>query len=697
MNKYLIDKYKKESYKLLTELEALLLDLDETPGDTELTGRIFGTVHTIKGTSAMFGFDDIAAFTHKLETIFEMVRDGKIPVSSELIDPALSACDLIRKMVDKEETDEAEISKIIKILSQFQNTEPEIREEKKNKIPLLSPDSSSPATYRIRFRPGSDIISRGYNPMHLLDDLRELGECKVVGQTTAVPTLKDIDPEACYLYWDVILTTSEDASAVGDVFMFVEEEGEINIDVLDKKDIPADTPDYKKLGEVLVDRGDLSSDDLDRVLREQKRIGELLVKAEVVDEGAVESGLAEQEHVREIRKKRWESRSSSNIMISVDKLDRFLDMVGELVTFQAYLSRKASRQKDTELQFIAEGIERLTEELRYTTMEIRMLPVSTIFSIFRRLIRDLSRELGKDVAITTEGEDTELDKSIIERLNDPFMHIIRNCIDHGIETPENRETAGKPRQGMICMSAEYSGAYVLIRVSDDGAGLDCKAICARAAEKGLITPGTKIPESKIYELVFAPEVSTAKELTKVSGRGAGMGVVKRSIEALRGSVGIESRKGVGTTITLKLPLTLAIIDGLLVKVGDGNYVLPLSVVEECVELLQEDAATARKRNVMCFREKIIPYLSLRDIFMAGKEYPEVEQVVISEANSTLIGFGVDRVIGEHQTVIKPLNKFCNNIKGISGASILGDGTVALILDVNQLVKSVKEVAADINL
>lgn len=685
MNNHLMNKYKEETYELLAELETSLLDLDETPDDKELITRIFGTVHTIKGAAAMFGFDDIAAFAHELETAFALARDKKIPVTKELTDPAFSACDLIRKMLEKEITDEAETREIIESLAQLQGSDPRTLAEQKPGLPHSPAGPQIPATYRIRFRPGPDILSRGINLMRLLDELRDLGECKVVGQTKAIPQLKNLNPETCHIHWDVILTTPENISDIKDVFVFVEEESEISIDVIDREESTADKPDYKKLGEVLVDRGDLSPDDLDRTLQEQKKIGEMLVKAEVIDEGAVESGLAEQQHVREIRRKRRKSDRSS-IRIPADKLDIFVDMVGELVTFQAYLSQKASRQKDAELRFIAEGIERLTEDLRYNIMKIRMLPISTTFNTFRRLIRDLSRELGKDVIMTTEGGDTELDKTIIEKLDDPLVHIIRNSIDHGIEKPEIREATGKPRQGMVSLSAEHSGANVLIRISDDGAGIDYKAIRAKAVEKGLIASDTKIAESKIFELVLTSGVSTAKELTRVSGRGAGMDVVKRSMEYLRGSVEINSHKGIGTTISLKLPLTLAIIDGLLVKVGDGNFILPLLIVEECVELVREHAATARMQNMINFRGKMIPYLSLRDIFMVGKEYPDIEQVVISQANGGRVGFGVDRIIGQHQTVIKSLNKYCKDVKGVSGASILGDGTVALILDVNQLIE-----------
>jgi two-component system chemotaxis sensor kinase CheA len=318
-----------------------------------------------------------------------------------------------------------------------------------------------------------------------------------------------------------------------------------------------------------------------------------------------------------------------------------------------------------------------------------MLPIGTTFSKFKRLVRDLSNQLGKEVILSTEGGETELDKTVIESLNDPMVHIIRNSIDHGIEPPNDRDAAGKPGQGVVNLSATHSGGNVLIRISDDGAGLDTHSIRAKAEEKGLITPDAELEDKDIYYLIFEPGFSTAAEVTDVSGRGVGMDVVKKGIENLRGSIEVESQKGRGTTITLKLPLTLAIIDGLLVDIGKDLYVIPLSVVEECVEMSREEANRSRERNMMNFRGNVVPYLNLRDMFQVEGDPPALEQVVIVEANNKTVGFGVDKLIGQNQTVIKTLSKVYKDVKGLSGATILGDGNVALILDMTELVKSIK--------
>ena len=371
------------------------------------------------------------------------------------------------------------------------------------------------------------------------------------------------------------------------------------------------------------------------------------------------------------------------------RLDALVNLVGEMSTVQARLSQTVSSMDHAGLHSIAEEVERLTAELRDNTMSIRMLPIGTTFSKFKRLVRDLSGELGKDIVLVTEGGETELDKTVIERLNDPLVHLIRNCIDHGIESPGVREAAGKPRQGTVQLSAMHSGASVLIRVTDDGAGLDADSIKSRALEKGLITAEAELSENELFSLIFAPGFSTAKQITSVSGRGVGMDVVKRSIDSLRGSIDVSSQKGIGTTITLKLPLTLAIIDGLLVKVGDGHYVLPLSIVEECVELTREDVARAHGRHITNVRGGIVPYIRLRERFAISGNAPEVEQIVITESPGGKVGFVVDTVIGEHQTVIKNMGRVYRNVDVISGATILGDGTVALIMDVPKLLHGVE--------
>ena len=685
--------YKEEAYELLTELEASLLELEETPDNMELIGSVFRAMHTIKGSGAMFGFDDIANFTHEVETVYDLVRDGAIPVTKPLVGLSLAACDLIRKMVDGKHVDQARADDVI---VSFKAMIPGRDEPVSAGADVVAQEPAPPQdliTYRIRFRPESDIFATGTNPLLLLDELKGLGESKVVSQTGSIPSLADLNPESCYIYWDIILTTGAGINAIKDVFIFVEDECEIVIDAIDESGDMASEEDYKRLGEILVERGDVTAEDLRNVLKSQKRVGELLVDANVVDKDALESALAEQEHVKQIRQGRKETTMASSIRVAADKLDTLVDLVGEMVTVQARLTQKASSASDATLVAIAEEVERHTAELRDNTMSIRMVPIGMTFSRFKRLVRDLSRDLGKQIAMTTEGGDTELDKTVIDRLNDPLVHIIRNCIDHGIEPPDVRENTGKSGQGMVHLSATHSGAHVLIRITDDGAGLDTEAIRARAIERGVIAADADMSEGDIFSLIFAPGFSTAKEVTDVSGRGVGMDVVKRSIESLRGSIEVTSKKGKGTTITLKLPLTLAIIDGFMVKVGDGNFVLPLSAVEECVEMAGAEAETVRARSMMNVRGDIVPYQSLRDLFDINGNRPNIEKVVITEANGSRVGFGVDLVIGQHQTVIKSLGKAYRDMEGLSGATIMGDGTVALIIDVNNLVKTVENEAA----
>jgi two-component system chemotaxis sensor kinase CheA len=690
--------FKEEAYELLAELESALLALEETPDDPELIGRVFRAMHTIKGSGAMFGFDDIAAFTHEVETIYDLVRSGEIAITKELVDLTLSARDHILAMLNATEgagaTGEAKTKELVRLFKSLH------QEAGAKETPHSAPASSLPekqssdtsgdnVTYRIRFRPVGDIFRKGTNPVFLLDELRQLGDCEVIAQTDLIPVLKDMDPESCYTYWDVLLTTSRGTDAIKDVFIFVEDECELHIEVIDGSGSLDNEAAYKKLGDILVERGDLTQDDLEKVLREQKRIGEMLVEAGVVDARHVESALSEQRQVRGNREKRIAAESASSIRVQSHKLDTLVDLVGELVTVQARLSQTAAMRNDGELLSISEVVERLTEELRDNTMSIRMMPMGTTFGKFRRLVRDLSRELGKEVEMITEGAETELDKTVIERLSDPMVHLIRNCIDHGIETPDVREGAGKPRQGRVYLSAVHSGAHVLIRVRDDGCGLDAENIHAKAVEKGMISPEAELSEKDIYALILAPGFSTAKDITNVSGRGVGMDVVKRSIDALRGSIEIDSEKGAGTTVTLKLPLTLAIIEGLLVKLGVDNFVLPLSAVEECIELTREDVARAHGRHIINVREQIVPYIHLRNHFHMKGDVPALQQIVITGTNGQRVGFVVDHIVGEHQTVIKNLGKMYRDTKGISGATILGDGTVALILDIHQLIESVE--------
>ncbi len=680
--------FREEAYELLTELETSLLELEECPDDGEIIGRVFRAMHTIKGSGAMFGFTDISGFTHEVETVYDRVRNGAMSVDKELIDATLKSCDLIRSMLDgRDGVDETEKQRLTDLFKAMAQTRADSEADGRSSV--YAPPSTqglSETTFRIRFKPSREIFLTGADPLLLLDELRQLGDCRVVAHLEEIPLLEDIDPEQCYTYWDIILTTRRGADAVRDVFIFVEEDSNLKIDIIDEGRYDPEMDGENKLGDILVDRGDLSPEDIAKALAGRKLFGEILVESGLADPSQVEAALAEQQHLREARQRRQAGDVVSSIRVPSEKLDKLVNLVGELVTVQARLTRTAGLRNDPELELVAEEVERLTSDLRDNTLNIRMMPIGATFSKFKRLVRDLSAELGKDVEMVTEGAETELDKTVIERLNDPLVHIIRNSIDHGIESPEVRKACSKKRQGTIRLAAEHSGDSVFITIQDDGAGLDTDAIRAKAIERRLISDTAELSEKELFALIFAPGFSTAKKITGVSGRGVGMDVVKQAIESLRGTIEINSRKGEGTTINIKLPLTLAIIGSLLVRIGTERFVMPLSDVEECVELSREDIERTHGRQLANVRGHMVPYIPLRERFMLAGNAPDIQQVVITEIDGERVGLLVDTVVGEHQTVIKSLGKAYRNVHGISGATILGDGDIALILDIPQLVK-----------
>ncbi len=507
-----------------------------------------------------------------------------------------------------------------------------------------------------------------------------------MAQVENIPHLAELDPESCYLYWDVILSADCGLDAIRDVFIFVEEDTEVRVELIDSACLADSGTDYKKLGEILVERGDLSLADLQRIMAERGRLGEALVASGLVSGSQLDAALIEQERVRQQRRSRQDG-EAAGIRVRSEKLDALVDLIGELVTVQARLSQHAAGGADPGLLVITEEVERLTWDLRDQVLGIRMLPIGTTFSRLRRLVRDLGEELGKEIELITEGAETELDKTVIERLYDPLVHLIRNGIDHGIEDPAGRRDAGKPARGRIVLAASHSGADVTLTVGDDGRGLDREAIRRQAAALNLLPADGEATDRELFNLIFLPGFSTAGQVTSVSGRGVGMDVVKRAVDGLRGSIEVASRKGEGTSFLIRLPLTLAIIDGLLVRVGDGFYVLPLSAVEECIELGREDRKN--ERRLVRVRGEIVPYVRLREFFQIEGTAPAIEQVVVVHAEGQRFGLAVDSVIGGHQTVIKSLGRLYREVPGLSGATILGDGTVALILDLPQLVQMVE--------
>jgi two-component system chemotaxis sensor kinase CheA len=661
-----VDKYRQafqeEAREILVELESTLLELNRSPGDRELVGKAFRALHTIKGSGAMFGFEQVAAFTHNLENAFDEVRNGRLRISPGLIDLSLAALDQIKAMLQQAagQVEDGEriadsavcaeiVAQLLRVtgpLSSSPLSGPVPAEAAPGEVHEALPGVI--AVWKIGFAPGPDLLRNGTDPLLLLRELGQLGELHAVADLSAVPPLAELDPERCYVRWELELTTSAPRETVRDVFMFAEDECALTI-------------------------------------------RELTVGAEAGAgscAAASVSGEVSEDPTRRFGRRAEDQAGASSIRVPTAKLDQFVDLVGELVTVQARLGEIASRGEDPDVVAVAEEVERLTSALRENSMSIRMMPVRGTFERFRRLVHDLARDLHKEVELTLEGSETELDKTVIDQLNDPLMHLIRNSMDHGIETTEARLAAGKRAGATIRLAARYSGANVLIEVADDGAGIDAAAVRRRAVERGVIAAGVELSEAEIHALILSPGFSTAQVVTGVSGRGVGMDVVRQRVEALRGTLHVASRQGAGTTVTLRLPLTLAIIDGLLVRVGQAFFVLPLANSLECIELTRQDIAAANGRHIANVRGELIPYIRLREHFAVRSERPEREQIMIAETEDGRCGFVVDEVLGDHQTVIKNLGQFYRHVQFISGATILGDGTLALILDPDRVIQDV---------
>lgn len=653
--------FRQEARELLDQLEVGLLDLEQDPSNADLINSTFRALHTIKGSGAMFGFTAVAEFVHEFETAFDQVRKGQSQANKALIEVALDAKDHIHLLI---ETPDAEIGGGADILANLRTIiaggaapAPQANGTATPEPTPPAPAQTEKSVWRLEFHLPSDALIYGTNPLLLLDELAEIGPTTVTALTDRVPDLTVLDPEAPHIGWRVDIVADDPTSAVDDVFLFLRDNMDLSLTRLEATEAPASSAAAESAAPPVVETTPAASAPSSPSPRPKASAG-----TETADRAA-----------------------ASSLRVPAERLDELMDRVGELVIAQARLSQIAGLSSDTALKTIAEELERLSSGLRDTTMGIRMVPIGSLFSRFRRLVHDLSGELGKPIEFITTGEDTELDKTMIERLADPLVHLIRNSVDHGLESAEKRAAAGKSAKGTVRLSAVYSGAEVAISVTDDGAGLNTDRIRAKAEENGLITPETKLTEQELHHLIFAPGFSTAREVTSLSGRGVGMDVVKRTIDGLRGTIDVTSKPGEGSTMTLRLPLTLAIIDGMLVRVGNGRYTIPLAAVEECVELPEGIESHAKGRNFLDIRGALVPYLRLREVFRTSGETEPHQKVVIVSSGEGRVGLVVDQIIGNNQTVIKQLSKLHSGIKSFSGATILGDGSVALILDTAHLV------------
>ncbi len=690
-----------ESRELLDAMEAMLLAMSQEC-DPETVNAVFRAAHTIKGSAGLFGLDPVVAFTHVVESVLDEVREGRVAVDDALVALLLKCSDHIRALVDAVEADANQLDPELAARG-----EPLLAQLRRHLAPaarqaLVERDESAAFQrmanrnhehdpWHISVRFGRDVLRNGMDPLSFIRYLGTLGTITdIVTVHDAMPTAEAMDPESCYLGFEIAFKSKADKAAIESVFDFVLDDCTLRIvpprsrieefiALIDS--LPLESA---RLGEMLVRCGTVTAHELEAALNAQKLavgqplplIGDVLMEQESVAAPVVAAALEKQKRVRESK-----AQESQSVRVDADKLDRLINLVGELIIASAGANLIARKARNVELQEANSVLSALVEDVRDSALQLRMVKIGATFSRFQRVVHDVSRELGKDIQLVVSGEDAELDKTVVEKIGDPLMHLVRNAIDHGIDSPELRAQRGKPPIGTVRLNAYHDSGSIVIEVGDDGGGLNREKIMAKALERGLVEPGKTLSDAEIYGLVFEPGFSTAEAVTNLSGRGVGMDVVKRNIVALRGSVSIASVPEQGTTVTVRLPLTLAIINGFQIGVGKAVFVVPLDMVDECVEFTAEG-----DHDYTDLRGQVLPFIRLRELFeVTGSASARPNIVVVKHAGQKF-GLVVDTLLGEAQTVIKPLSKMFAQVRGISGSSILGSGDVALILDVPALMQ-----------
>jgi two-component system chemotaxis sensor kinase CheA len=686
----LLETFITEATELIQELEIDVVALEDSKDDEELINRIFRAAHTIKGSGGLVGLTAISDFTHSMESVLDLVRQRELAVTGELVSVLLRAVDLLKAMIKSATMSEScfeqrELEFVLELLGQFL---PDREECANTEKPRSTNKHQEDSYFEIELKLSENLLETGTDPLMLFRELRDIGEIvDIVPDARSLPDVYNVDAHKLYLNWRLVLRTSEPFSSIENVFIFVQDDSEISITDVSchfKDGVDLRVADMR-LGEILAENGLVISGDIEEALSSQTRIGELLVQSGKVKEEDVKCALDKQLKSREVQK-------ATTIRVDTDKLDKLVNLVGEMVIAVArtvqqsvYEDREGKRTTHDALDML----QRITGDLQEQVMRVRMIPVEGLFSRFHRVIRDLATAEGKHVRLILSGTETELDKNVIEQMSDPLKHLIRNSVDHGVELPGKRRKAGKPEEAVVKLSAYQQEGNIIIEVLDDGQGIDPNAIVDKAVEKGLINRGDNLDEREIYQLMFMPGFSTAKEVTEVSGRGVGLDVVKRNIDDLKGSIVVLSEIGKGTTFRIKLPLTLAIIDGMNVKVGDEAFIIPLMAIVESIRPNREAVKTVEGTGeVIDARGEYLPLVRLHNVFdiKTDKTKPSEALVVIVESSQRRFGILVDDVIGQQQAVVKSLEKNFRQVEGAAGATILGDGSISLILDIHGLEK-----------
>jgi len=704
-----------ESRELLQQMEEALLRIEQAPDDPDTVNAIFRAAHTIKGSAGLFGLDHVVAFTHVAESVLDKVRGGEVRIDSDLVALFLAVGDHLAMLVDRiadggalddhaREEGDLLAGRLKTYLGapQASATAQSASVPVTHDHPFESEGGGSVETdnWHLSLRFGRDMLRNGMDPLSFIRYLGSFGTLvHVVTLIDGIPPVAEFDPECCYVGFEISFKSDADKATIEGVFDFVREDSQIRILPPHSKaseylGLIRDMPEEEmRLGEILVKCGTLTQAELDNTLLYQAKsgeqpprlIGEVLVEQNMVRPKVVEAALEKQKQVKDNK-----SADSNLIRVDAEKLDQLINLIGELTIAGAGANLVAQRAGIGELYESTSTMLRLVEAVRDSALTLRMVQIGATFNRFSRVVRDVSRELGKDIELVISGAETELDKTVVEKIGDPLTHLVRNSMDHGIESAEMRLAAGKPAKGTLRLNAFHDSGSIVIEVSDDGGGLNKEKLLKKAIERGLINEGHNLSDHEIYNLIFEPGFSTAEAVSNLSGRGVGMDVVRRNITALRGMIELDSEEGVGTTVSIRLPLTLAIIDGFLVTVGKSSFVIPLDLVVECVELSTADSAASGERHYINLRGQVLPYLRLREMFEEDGEPVRRENVVVIQYGGARAGLVVDNLLGEFQTVIKPLGRIFTNVNGIGGSTILGSGEVALILDVPKLIQLVSE-------
>jgi two-component system chemotaxis sensor kinase CheA len=695
-----------EARDLLEEMEGAVLTIRRVDDQSEALNAIFRAIHTIKGSAGLFGLNHIVEFTHVVESVLdearERLREGGDGPSEDLIGLLLPCCDRIRGLLTSAETvgsedDEAGAERGRALVEQLRRHLPDSPAEAPRSGAKAGPDAARSAgaeagMWHISLRFGREVLKNGLDPLSFLRYLGTLGTiCAVETMADSMPKAADMDPEQCYLGFEIAFRSSADKRAIENAFDFVRNDCQVRIlppesRVSDYVQLIRELPEEPaRLGDILVRCGSVTASELQLALDAQaggsegQRLGEILIEQRTARPAVVNAALARQQQVKELKEQK--AKEARSVRVDADKLDNLINLVGELIIASASANLVARRARNADMQEAASTLSALVEEVRDSALQLRMVKIGATFNRFQRVVHDVSREMGKDIELHVSGEDAELDKTVVERIGDPLTHLVRNAIDHGIEPAEVRAARGKPAKGTVALNAYHDSGSIVIEVSDDGGGLKRDRILAKAVERGLVEPGRTLSDNEIYGLIFEPGFSTAEAVTNLSGRGVGMDVVKRNITALRGSVQIHSQEGVGTTVSVRLPLTLAIINGFLVGLDKSLFVVPMDMIEECVAFAAEPG-----HDYTNLRGQVLPFIRLRELFEIEGAPARRENIVVVRYAGQKAGLVVDSLLGEFQTVIKPLGRMFSHVRCISGSSILGSGEVALILDVPALVQ-----------